>query len=59
MILFEGKSIDARYKHENLFLKTIKGTGFKNNNFDESYIYYDGEWIEVDKNTVKIHMEGK
>ena len=54
MVVFKGKSIDSKYEHEHLWLKTISGTGFNNNSWGESYIYYDGEWIEVDKTTVEI-----
>ena len=51
MIKFKGKSIDARYDFESLFLKEIEGSGYETRCGD-SYIRYEGDWIEVDPDTV-------
>lgn len=52
MITFSGICIDARYKAEHLWLKTIVGNGFINNEYGVAKIKYYGEWYEVKPESV-------
>ena len=63
MLVFEAMCIEGSYEYKTkfmktireagLFMKTIRGTGFKNDKH-RAYIDICGEWLEVDPATVKI-----
>lgn len=53
MLVFEAICVDSSYKHETKFMKTIRGTGFRNYEYG-TYIEIYGDWLEVDPATVKI-----
>lgn len=58
-LVFEATCIDSSYSREELFLKKVEGTQFRNSlNETVAYIYVDG-WVMVDPTTLKIKFVEK
>jgi len=57
MLFFEAMCIEGSHEYETkfmkLFMKTIRGTGFKNDKH-KAYIEIYGDWLEVDPATINI-----